>query len=234
MKRYLVVALSIFVLGLVGSVQAGSKQANTLTKQEKQAGWKLLFDGKSLEGWRCYRRDNTGNWQVKDGAIFLSKPGSGDLMTEKKFGDFEFSIDWKFETGNNSGIIYRVAEINGPSWRTGPEMQVMSHSPKDKLGATSGGSLYDTFGRSSNPFKRRDSWTTYKIVCRGKHIEHWVNGEKVVDTEIGSKEWNEHLAQSKWKNNKDFASQSSGHIALQDHGGKIYYRNIKIRVLDKE
>jgi hypothetical protein len=155
-------------------------------------------------------------------------------MTEAKYGDFEFAIDWKFETGNNSGIVYHLGETDGPPWRTGPEMQVMFHNPTDKLGKTSGGSLYDMYAPTSNTFKGKDEWTTYKIVCKGKHIEHWVNGVKVVDADMGSKEWEERLAASKWKSIKEFASLPVGHISLQDHGGKIFYRNIKIRVPEKE
>jgi hypothetical protein len=153
-------------------------------------------------------------------------------MTEQQYGDFEFSIDWKFEKGNNSGIIYRVVEAKGPSHNSGPEMQVMTHRPKDKLGKNSGGSLYDMYAPTSNPFKPAGEWNTFKIVARGKHIEHWVNGVKVVECDIGSDDWNKRYAVSKWKKLKQFAAAEKGHIALQDHGGRLYFRNIKIRVLD--
>jgi len=218
-----------------GFAAAQDEELNTLTAAEKKAGWKLLFDGKTLNGWRRYNNKDTTGWAVKNGGITLLKPGSGDLITKKKYGNFEFSVDWKFETGNNSGIIYRLAETKGAPWTTGPEMQVMSHNPDQKnLGKNSGGSLYDMYAPTSNPFKGKDVWTRYKIVARGKHIEHWVNGVKVVDCEIGSDDWKKRLANSKWKKYKDFASQSSGYISLQDHGGVIYYRSIKIRTLDKK
>ncbi len=221
-----------FAAGPASAQRASSQPPNTLSAKEKKQGWKLLFDGKTLKGWRVYGRKGTKGWEVKDGAMFLKGRG-GDLMTVDKFGDFEFMIDWKFVKGNNSGIIYRVKEVAGkPSYITGPEMQVMSQSPKQKLGKNSGGSLYDMYAPSTNAFKGEDGWTTYKVVCRGNHIEQWVNGVKVVDCEIGSKEWNERYAKSKWKNNKLFASQPNGHIALQDHGGSILFRNAKVRQLD--
>jgi hypothetical protein len=218
------------LLALATSVSA--QEHNTLTPQEVKDGWELLFNGKDLKGWRRYKKEDTQGWIVKDGTLHLEKPGSGDLITAKKYGDFEFAIDFKFETGNNSGIIYRCSEDGAAAWHTGPEMQVMPHKPGDKIGKTGGGSLYDMFAPTSNPFKGPQEWTTFKIVCKGKNLQHYVNGEKVVDVTIGSPEWNETLPKSKWKSYAKFATLPEGHIALQDHGGKLYYRNIKIRVLD--
>lgn len=239
MKPHHLIAVAVLALVLSLGWQTARSDGpltppNTLTEQEKKDGWKLLFDGKTLNGWRVYKGKDSKGWVVKEESIHLEKPGSGDLITEEKFANFEFAIDWRFETGNNSGIIYRVAETGGPSWATGPEMQVMYHNPKDKLGKTSGGSLYDMFAPTANPFKGKDSWTTFKIVARGKHLEHWVNGVKVVETDIGSAAWNEALDKSKWKKYSQFASQPTGHIGLQDHGGKIYFRNVKIRLLPDE
>ncbi len=204
---------------------------NTLTAQEAKEGWKLLFDGKTLDGWRVYKRQDTRGWTVKDGTIYLEKPGSGDLMTREKYGNFELLVDWKIETGNNSGIIYRVCEEGGQTYESGPEMQVMKQKAGDKLGKNSGGSLYDVYAPSANPFRPGDQWNTFKIVANGKHLEQWVNGVKVVECDIGSDDWKERVAKSKWKNVKLYASQPAGHIALQDHGSKIAFRNLKIRVL---
>jgi len=224
-------ALLLAVLVLMPARAADEPAPNTLSAQEQKDGWKLLFDGKSLDGWRVFKKQDAAGWTVRDGAITLEKPGSGDLMTKEKYGNFEFSIDWKFESGNNSGIIYRVTEEVSPSYVSGPEMQVMPHKAGDKLGKNSGGSLYDMYAPTANPFKPADQWNSFKIVCNGKHIEQWVNGVKVVETDIGSDDWNTRLAASKWKNAKLFASQPSGHIALQDHGGKLAFRNAKIKVL---
>lgn len=225
--------LAAGLLGLPLAVIALAEEKgppNTLTEAEAKEGWKLLFDGKSLDAWRRFKKQDTAGWSVKDGAIYLDKPGSGDLMTRDKFANFEFSVDFKFESGNNSGIIYRCTEEGGTTYTSGPEMQVANHKPTDKLGKNSGGALYDMYAPSRNPYTGSD-WVTFKIVCKGPHIEHWVNGVKVVDCDIGSPDWNEKLASSKWKNNKLFAAAPAGHIALQDHGGKVLFRNVKIRVL---
>ena len=227
MKR---AGLSFLCLALMISwTQAGEDKANTLTPQERNDGWKLLFDGKTLTGWRVYKKEDAGNWTVKDGQLVS---GGGDLMTAEQYGDFIFSVDWKFVKGNNSGIIYRVGEEGKTAWVTGPEMQIMTHGPDDKLGKTAGGSLYDAFAPTANALKPATEWNTFKIVASGKRIEHWVNGKKVVDVEIGSDAWNKAIEQSKWKDNKLFASRPAGHIALQDHGGQIVFQNIKIKVQD--
>lgn len=223
-------ALLLAVLVLTPARAADDQAPNTLSEQERKDGWKLLFDGKSLDGWRVFKKQDTTGWTVKDDAIFLEKSG-GDLMTKEKYGNFEFVIDWKFASGDNSGIIYRITEDVSPSYMSGPEMQVMPQKAADKLGKNSGGSLYDMYAPTANPFKPADQWNTFKIVCNGKHIEQWVNGVKVVETDVGSDDWNTRLAASKWKNAKLFASQPTGHIALQDHGAKVAFRNVKIKVL---
>ncbi len=232
--------LSLWMIGLgsilsvipVEMATAADAETNTLTKAEAESDWKLLFDGKSLDAWRIYKKDQgTGGWVAKDGALYLEKPGNGDLMTIAKYGDFELSLDWKFEAGNNSGIIYRVQETNGASHNTGPEMQVTPQKPSDKLGKNAGGSLYDMYAPTKNAFQEEQEWVNYRIVAKGNHIEHWVNGEKVVDCDIGSDDWKSRYEASKWKSLPDFAAAKSGHIALQDHGAKVLYRNVKIREL---
>jgi 3-keto-disaccharide hydrolase len=205
---------------------------NTLTAQETKDGWKLLFDGKTVDGWRAFKKQDAKGWTVKEGLLYLEKPGSGDLITKDKFGNFELTVDWKIESGNNSGILYRVSEEGGTTYVSGPEMQVMNHKEGAKLGKNDAGALYDMYAPTANAMKPADQWNTFKIIANGKHIEQWMNGVKVVDCEIGSEDWNKRIAMSKWKNEKLFASQASGHIALQDHGGKMLFRNIKIKVLD--
>ena len=229
-NRHHLASLVILAIGFAVQARADEASPNTLTKDEAKDGFKLLFDGKSLDGWRVYGKKDATGWEVKDGAIYIGK-GAGDLMTAEKYANFELLIDFKFEAGNNSGLIYRVLETKEPSYMSGPEMQVMHHKSGDKLGKNSGGSLYDLYAPSENPFKGADVWTTYKLVCDGNKIQHYVNGVKVVDVEIGSADWNERMAKSKWSKAKNFATQTTGHIALQDHGSKVSFRNIKIRVL---
>lgn len=159
-QRTIVATLAFALLSFAGVAQADDAP-NTLTEAEKKAGWKLLFDGKSLDGWRIYKKKDAAGWVVKDGAMYLEKPGAGDLMTGEKYGDFEFSIDWKFEAGNNSGIIYRVTEDSkGPTYTSGPEMQVTTQKPAEKIGKNGGGSLYDMYPPSANGFKNLE-WNSY-------------------------------------------------------------------------
>lgn len=237
MKSCLALACLIAVdLALVGFTRAADDKdapPNTLSAQEMKDGWKLLFDGKSLDGWRVFKKEDAKGWTVKDGTLYLEKPGAGDLMTKEKYGNFEMTIDWKIETGNNSGLIYRVSEEGGTTYVSGPEMQIANHKADAKLGKNDGGSLYDMYAPTSNPLKPADQWNTFKVVCNGKHIEQWVNGVKVVDCDIGSDDWNKRLEASKWKKEKLFATQPAGHIALQDHGSKLAFRNVKIKLLEK-
>jgi len=222
--------LSLAVLALASvSLQAQTDTPpNTLTKDEQTAGWKLLFDGKTTDGFRLYKGKDAGKWSVRDGVLVS---GGGDLITKDQYDNFEFAAQWKFEKGDNSGIVYRVAETKGPSWQTGPELQLLKNKPGSKLGKNDTGALYDMFAAKENTLKPAEEWNSVKLVCNGKHIEHWINGVKVVEADIGSDEWNKALALSKWKNVKQFAGETKGYIALQDHGGVALFRNIKIREL---
>ena len=235
LPRFAIAIFGCLLLALSTSIAEDTKAtaapANQLTAAEQTAGWKLLFDGKTTEGWRGYNKKDASGWVVKEGALYLEKPCSGDLITAEKFGDFELSLDWKFETGNNSGVIYRALETKGPSYITGPELQVTPQKASDKLGKNAGGSLYDLYAPTENAFQDGQEWVTYKVVAKGKHIEHWVNGKKVVDCDIGSDDWNTRYNGSKWAKAKEFAAAAEGHLCLQDHGAKILFRNVKIRVL---
>lgn len=228
----IVLVLSTLFLGLGWRIAAQPPETppiNTLTEQDKKDGWKLLFDGKSFDNWRVFRKQDSGKWIIKEGLLISN--GGIDIITKDQYANFEFQADWKVERGNNSGIIYRVSEEFGQTWLTGMEMQVEAHGPKDKVGKTGGGALYDVFAPKENHLKPITEWNTFKVVANGKHLEHWVNGFKVVECDIGSDEWNQAIANSKWKDVKSYASKARGHIALQDHGNRTAFRNIKIRVL---
>ncbi len=228
--------LSILFVGLGWKTVAqppAEPAVNTLTKQEKKDGWKLLFDGKTLNGWRIFKQKDTGKWSVRAGGIMVSGSEGRDLMTNDQYANFEFQCDWKNELGNNSGIIYRVGEEGTQTWQTGMEMQIENHAPKAKIGKTGGGSLYGMFAPIENLQKPAAEWNTYKVVADGKHLEHWVNDSRVMECDIGSDAWKQAQASSKWKNEKLYATKASGHIALQDHGKtyRVIFRNIKIHVL---
>jgi hypothetical protein len=209
-------------------------QDNTLTEDEKKAGWKLLFDGKTTDGWKGYKKDKPGaGWQVVDGVLTLTKGGSGDICTVEEFADFEFVVDWKVAPKGNSGIMYRVAETRGAPYETGPEYQVLDDAGHGdgKNPITSAGSIYAVYPPAKKVVKPAGEWNTTKIVAKGTRIEHWLNGEKVCEAEIGSEDWNAKVAKSKWAKVATYAKEPKGKIDLQDHGDKVEYKNVKILVL---
>ena len=208
-------------------------QDNALTEDEKKAGWKLLFDGKTTEGWKGYKKDKPGTgWEIVDGVLTLNK-GGGDLCTVEEFADFEFVIDWKISPGGNSGIMYRVAETKGAPYETGPEYQVLDDEKHGdgKNPLTSAGSIYAVVPPAKKMAKPVGEWNHTKIVAKGKKIEHWLNGEKVAEAEIGSEDWAARVAKSKWAKVPSYAQEAKGKIDLQDHGNKVEFKNIKILVL---
>jgi len=238
MRHRLAITLGLLWMLAAGAARAQGKP-NTLTAADKKAGWRLLFDGKTTIGWRGYgKQEAPGGWKVQDGILARVDKG-GDLMTEDEFGDFEFQTDWRIEEGGNSGIIYRAAETDKPPYTTGPEYQLLDDerhpdAKAGKDGNRKSGSLYDVYAAAKNVVKPAGQWNTAKIVCKGNHVEHWLNGEKVVDAEIGSADWKERVAASKWAKVTTYATVAKGHIDLQDHGAKVEFRNIKVRDLGKK
>jgi len=239
MRNTLILSLSLAAVTFTATAQAApaAVKPNTLTSAEKKAGWKLLFDGKTTKGWRGFKKPEapTG-WTVQDGILARTDKG-GDLMTDEEFSDFEFQTDWKLEEAGNSGIIYRASETESAPYMTGPEYQLLDDEkhPDGKAGKDGNrksGSLYDVYAASKNVVKLGD-WNSTRIVVSGNHVEHWLNGEKVVEAEIGSPEWTSRVGASKWAKVATYATTKAGHIDLQDHGAKVEFRNIKILDLTK-
>jgi hypothetical protein len=231
---------------------------NTLTPDEKAAGWRLLWDGKTTDGWRHLTGTEfpaTG-WSIKDGVLTVHKKppqppqpksagtgkdkgkGTGgspsnNIVTRERFSDFELRLDFKITPGANSGIIYFVQN----TVTQGLEYQILDDAlhPDAKRGLNNGNrlqaSLYDLIAPATS---KKDSpigeWNTARIVVRGNHAEHWLNGQKVLEYERGSPAFLELVAQSKFSNNPNFAKWPDGHILLQDHGDEVSFRNIKILV----
>jgi len=229
-----------------------SKAPNTLTKEEVDAGWKLLFDGESLAKWRGLGIENVpeGLWIIEDGQIKKvakkdipkGKDGKplpgGDLMTIESFENFEFSIEWKASKGGNSGIKYNVSEElstsrGGKHSALGFEYQVLDDfGYTKKLKPTQmAGALYDLVPPGDKDLKPSGEFNRSKIVFQGNHGEHWLNGKKLLEYEIGSAKFDSALAVSKFRDIPGFADKKKGHIVLQVHPGETWYRNIKIRVL---
>jgi Domain of Unknown Function (DUF1080) len=196
----------------------------------------LLFDGKNLDQWRGYKDEKIGEgWEIVDGVLKLTKGGAGDIVTKAEFADFEFSFDWKVEKGSNSGVMYRVSLGDKAPYFSGPEFQILDDAvhADGKNPLTSAGAAYGMYVAEGKVLKNVGEWNSAKIVLNKNHVEHWLNGKKVVDAEIGSKDWNERLAKSKFKDWPKFGKNSGGHIAIQDHGDVVYYRNITVKRLAK-
>ena len=210
-------------------------EPNTLTSGEKSTGWKLLFDGKSLEGWRGYKTEAVGaGWKAQDGALVLTAAKAGDILTAAEYGDFELAFEWKISEGGNSGVIYRSGLGESASYRTGPEYQVLDNqkAKDNKLGNHLAGSLYDIGPEAPRALpKPVGQWNSSRLLVRGWRVEHWLNGVKVVALDLASPEGKAAIAASKFKDWPKFASLSRGHIAFQDHGDVVSYRSIKIREL---
>ncbi len=227
--------------------------ANELTGAERAGGWRMLFDGKSLAGWRGLGYDSvpTAHWKVVDGSIMKVASGTvprmpdgqpasgGDLMTVDTFRDFELVFEWKVVPGSNSGVKYNVSEklslqASKNHAALGFEYQVLDDSLNDdnKVPSHRAGALYDLV--PPNDEKRLapvGQWNRGRILLRGNHGEHWLNGRKIVSYDLGTPRMDALLAASKYRAVAGFADRRAGHIILQDHGDAAYYRGIRIREL---
>jgi len=212
-----------------------------LTEAEKKEGWKLLFDGQSTKGWRKYNSKTIGGaWKVQDGALYLDtsvKEGKdrGDIITDGEYENFELSLEWKIDACGNSGVFFNVVE--DPKYNavylTGPEMQVLDNTchPDAKIDKHRAGDLYDLVRCSQETVKPAGEWNKVRIVSNKGQYEFWLNDVKVVEFTMHNTAWNEMVAASKFKSMPDFGKAKRGHLALQDHGDKVWFRNIKIKEL---
>ena len=221
--------------------------ANVLTDAEKTQGYKLLFDGKSIAGWHNFGKTTIGpDWIVdtaeqalcldvkkkQDGKWYAD---GGDIVSPDSYENYELQIEWKIDTCGNSGIIYNI--INDPKlefvWQSGPEMQVLDNKchPDAKIIKHRAGDLYDLQSCDHEMVKPALEWNKAKLVQNKGKVEHWLNGMKVVEYDMNSPKWKEMIKGSKFKDMPLFGTAMKGHIALQDHGNKVWYRNMKIRML---
>jgi hypothetical protein len=206
-------------------------QPNTLTAAEKAAGWKLLFDGKSTAGWRGFKAPEPDpGWHVTDGALGPDPKTSKDIMTKEEFGSFELAFDWKISPKGNSGVMFHVTEAGGETYHSGPEYQVLDNSRGERP-LQRAGALYDLYAPTMDATKPVGEFNQSRLVVNGSKVEHWLNGTKVVEYELGSAELKAKIAASKFRQWPTFAASPTGHIALQNHGDVVAYRNIKIRPL---
>jgi hypothetical protein len=234
-----ILVMLLFCSGTLAA-QATNGTANTLTPAEKKAGWTLLFDGRTLAGWRAYKKpDATGTrWNVEDGTLALpakTAPGTrqGDIISQDAFEQIELSWDWKVAPGGNSGLKYFILEDRDSA--IGHEYQLIDDArhADAKIGAPrQTAAFYDVLPAAADkPLKPAGEWNTARVVVRGQTVEHWLNGQKVLEYELNSPTVNAAVEKSKFKGIERFGKRQNGHILLQDHGDQVWLRNIKIRRL---
>jgi hypothetical protein len=212
---------------------------NKLTDEEKAEGWKLLFDGQTTTGWRNFKKDTISKgWQVVEGALCRMDKSAGDIVTVDEYDNFILEVDYKVPAHANSGIMYRVSEDQGATWATGPEVQILDNT--DPRGdPQKSGWCYALYKPPIDPKTEKPldatkpvgEWNHIKLVCNGPHVEHWMNGVKYCEYDIGSDDWNERVAKSKFGKMPKFAKNTKGHLALQGDHGNVCFANIKLRPL---
>jgi len=198
------------------------------------AGWRTLFDGKTLSAWRGYKApDVPAGWRVVDGIIVKEK-GADDIMTRDQFANFELDLEWKIASGGNSGIFYHGTEEYDHIYWSGPEYQLLddANAPDGKNRLTSAASAYGLYAPPAGVVKPANEWNTTRIIVNGAHVEHWLNGQKVVEYELWSPDWKAKVAASKFSAYPNYGMAKRGYIGIQgDHPGTLSLRNIRIREL---
>jgi hypothetical protein len=195
------------------------------------SGWLVLFGGGELDAWRGFREEAVPDgWSIEAGALYCSgRFGTPDLITRQTYGDFELVLEFLTDApGRNSGILYRVNETNKQTYHSGPEFQILDDAgnPKQRTGAN-----YALHGPTHDAARPSGEWNEARIIARGSSVEHWLNGERIVRYELGTPEWQQLVADSKFARWSDYGRESEGHIALQSHGSPVWFRHIRIRRL---
>jgi len=228
-------------------ITKAKSEINKLSQAEINDGWVLLFDGESNKGFRGYNKDSfpEKGWEVVDGTLHCigsgkgeAGGGGGDIIIDKKYKNFEISLEWKISEGGNSGIFYLAQEVEGqPIYKSSPEMQVLDNAkhPDARLGKDGNrqaGALYDLIPAVPQNAKKAGEWNQIKILVYNGTVVHWMNGENVVEYHLWTPDWKEMCANSKFKDWDNFINTAEeGYIGLQDHGDDVWYRNIKIKEL---
>ena len=222
-----------------------SKDKVEMKSTNNDTGWISLFDGNSLKGWHNYGKTTVGEaWKIEDGSFYLDttkKQGwqtaaGGDIVTDEEYENFHLMVDWKIAAGGNSGIIFNIHEDTTKYkyvWQTGPEMQVLDNAlhPDSKIIKHRAGDLYDLITSSPETVKAAGEWNHAEIISNNGQLDFFLNGSKVVSTTMWDDKWKTMIANSKFKQYPDFGTYKKGHIALQDHGNTVWYKNVKIKRL---
>ncbi len=245
MKKIItIMALSTTLLSC-NEIKSEGKSTENANKEKTDSGWVSLFDGKSLKGWHNYGKTTVGEaWKIEGETFYLDttkKEGwqtvaGGDIVTDEEFENFHLQLDWKIAAGGNSGIIFNVHEDTSKYayvWHTGPEMQVLDNAahPDSKIIKHRAGDLYDLITSTPETVKPAGEWNHAEIISNSGMLEFMLNGAKVVSVQMWDDAWKKMIAGSKFKEWSDFGTYKKGHIALQDHGNTVWYKNVKIKRL---
>ena len=211
----------------------------TMQSPQTDTGWISLFDGTTLNGWHVFGNPATGKWSGDSGTVHMlssAKGEDGDLVSDNAYDNFDLKLDWKIAKGGNSGILFYVQDDKAKyedTYKTGPEMQVLDDERNDdnKIPSHHAGSLYDMIQATPGAVKPAEEWNSAEIVSNNGKLDFYLNGVHVVNTTIWDDSWNKMVAGSKFKQWPAFGTFKSGHIALQDHGFDVWYKNIMIKKL---
>ena len=208
---------------------------NTLTAAEKAAGWRLLFDGRTSAGWHVFGAGPVVGWDIADGAmIALGQGGGHDIVTDDEFDNFELAIDWKVSPRANSGIFFNVVEKGyDVIYATGPEYQLIDDEGwptklEDWQRTGSNYAMHPPLARAAKPV---GEWNQTRIIVDRGHVQHWLNGAKTADYQLWTPEWEALRAAGKWKDFPAYGRAKKGRLGLQDHGNKVWFRNINVRTI---
>ncbi|MBI3850190.1 MAG: DUF1080 domain-containing protein [Verrucomicrobia bacterium] len=201
----------------------------------EKSGWTVLFDGTSTAAFRGFKQDSVSpnSWVIDNGTLKSLPAKQVDLITREKYENFELELEWKVAKEANSGIMFHVSEDEPETYRTGPEMQIVddANTSDGKNPKTSTGSLYALIAPTNKKCNPAGEWNNVRLIVQGNHVEHWMNGAKILEYELGSDTLKALIANSKFKAWPKFAQEKTGHIALQNHGGSVWFRNVRVRRL---
>ncbi len=232
-----VLLLVLATIGLISCSSPADTGDNILSSTDKEQGFKLLFDGKSMDGWRTYQNKSAESWSVDSGTLHCrgSQDNYGaitaDLMTKDQYKDFDLSVDYKISPKGNSGILYLVTEDSSSSYLSGPEYQIIDDvNFPEKLEDWQHTAANYAMNTAPNAHpKPAGEWNTARIVKKGNMVEHWLNGEKVVSYELHNDEWNKNKAAEKFADVASYGAADKGYITFQNHGSEAWFKNIKIK-----
>lgn len=199
----------------------------------QRAGWVILFDGSTLDQWRGFKQEEMpAGWVIRDGALCRVE-AAGDIVTREQYENFDLRLEWKIAPGGNSGIFWRASEDRNYVWETAPEMQILDNEAhRDGLDpTTSAGADYALYAPARAAAKPAGEWNEVRILVQGPKVTYWLNGQRIVHYELWSEEWEQRVKASKFASMAGYGRNTKGHIALQDHGDEVCFRNIRIREL---